>query len=149
MRDWREPWDERFDLALAADVLYERRNVEPVLARLRELAPDGARRARRATVRGGVPSARASRQASAVEQRRQARLGCVKNGEWPESSSITRAPCSRAVAICQAGVDRRVAQRRDHDVARAERRGLVGDARLRAKLRERPVGALAGAVRDT
>lgn len=37
-RDWREPWDERFDLALAADVLYERRNVEPVLARLRELA---------------------------------------------------------------------------------------------------------------
>jgi predicted nicotinamide N-methyase len=38
-RDWREPWDERFDLALAADVLYERRNVEPVLQRLRELAP--------------------------------------------------------------------------------------------------------------
>ena len=38
-RDWREPWDERFDLALAADVLYERRNVEPLLARLRELAP--------------------------------------------------------------------------------------------------------------
>ena len=39
VRDWREPWDERFDLALAADVLYEERNVEPVLARLRELAP--------------------------------------------------------------------------------------------------------------
>jgi predicted nicotinamide N-methyase len=39
LRDWREPWDDRFDLALAADVLYERRNVEPVLARLRELAP--------------------------------------------------------------------------------------------------------------
>ena len=39
VRDWREPWDERFDLALAADVLYERRNVEPVLARLLELAP--------------------------------------------------------------------------------------------------------------
>ncbi|HEV2591640.1 MAG TPA: methyltransferase domain-containing protein [Gaiellaceae bacterium] len=38
-RDWREPWDERFDLAVAADVLYERRNVEPVLDRLRELAP--------------------------------------------------------------------------------------------------------------
>jgi predicted nicotinamide N-methyase len=38
-RDWREPWDERFDLVLAADVLYERRNVEPVLERLRELAP--------------------------------------------------------------------------------------------------------------
>jgi predicted nicotinamide N-methyase len=38
-RDWREPWDERFDLAVAADVLYERRNVEPVLARLRALAP--------------------------------------------------------------------------------------------------------------
>ena len=30
----------RFDLALAADVLYERRNVEPVLERLRELAPE-------------------------------------------------------------------------------------------------------------
>jgi predicted nicotinamide N-methyase len=39
VRDWREPWAERFDLALAADVLYERRNVEPLLARLRELAP--------------------------------------------------------------------------------------------------------------
>jgi predicted nicotinamide N-methyase len=39
-RDWREPWDERFDLALAADVLYEERNVAPVLARLRELAPE-------------------------------------------------------------------------------------------------------------
>ena len=38
-RDWRVPWDERFDLAIAADVLYERRNVEPVLERLRELAP--------------------------------------------------------------------------------------------------------------
>ena len=40
MRDWREPWRERFDLTLAADVLYERRNVEPVLDRLRELAPE-------------------------------------------------------------------------------------------------------------
>ena len=40
VRDWREPWRERFDLPLAADVLYERRNVEPVLDRLRELAPE-------------------------------------------------------------------------------------------------------------
>lgn len=39
VRDWREPWGERFDLALAADVLYERRNVEPLLERLAELAP--------------------------------------------------------------------------------------------------------------
>jgi len=39
VRDWREPWPERFDVALAADVLYERRNVEPLLVRLRELAP--------------------------------------------------------------------------------------------------------------
>jgi predicted nicotinamide N-methyase len=39
LRDWREPWTARFDLVLAADVLYERRNVEPLLARLRELAP--------------------------------------------------------------------------------------------------------------
>lgn len=39
LRDWRAPWAERFDLAIAADVLYERRNVEPVLSRLRELAP--------------------------------------------------------------------------------------------------------------
>jgi predicted nicotinamide N-methyase len=39
VRDWREPWLERFDVALAADVLYERRNVEPLLDRLRELAP--------------------------------------------------------------------------------------------------------------
>jgi predicted nicotinamide N-methyase len=39
VRDWREPWDERFDLALAADVLYERRNVEPLVERLRTLAP--------------------------------------------------------------------------------------------------------------
>jgi predicted nicotinamide N-methyase len=39
VRDWREPWLARFDLALAADVLYEQRNVEPLLERLRELAP--------------------------------------------------------------------------------------------------------------
>ena len=40
VRDWREPWPERFDLVVAADVLYEERNVEPVLARVRELAPE-------------------------------------------------------------------------------------------------------------
>ncbi len=39
VRDWREPWPERFDVVLAADVLYERRNVDPLLERLRELAP--------------------------------------------------------------------------------------------------------------
>ena len=39
VRDWRRPWRERFDLVLAADVLYERRNVAPLLARLDELAP--------------------------------------------------------------------------------------------------------------
>jgi predicted nicotinamide N-methyase len=39
VHDWREPLGARFDLAVAADVLYERRNVEPVLARLREAAP--------------------------------------------------------------------------------------------------------------
>jgi predicted nicotinamide N-methyase len=39
IRDWRLPWSDRFDLALAADVLYEQRNVDPVLTRLRELAP--------------------------------------------------------------------------------------------------------------
>jgi predicted nicotinamide N-methyase len=39
VRDWREPWLERFNIALAADVLYERRNVEPLLERLHELAP--------------------------------------------------------------------------------------------------------------
>ncbi|HEX6763792.1 MAG TPA: methyltransferase domain-containing protein [Gaiellaceae bacterium] len=38
--DWRQPLGRVFDLALAADVLYERRNVEPVLARLREAAPE-------------------------------------------------------------------------------------------------------------
>jgi predicted nicotinamide N-methyase len=38
-RDWRDPWPDRFDLVLAADVLYEQRNVEPLLERLRELAP--------------------------------------------------------------------------------------------------------------
>jgi predicted nicotinamide N-methyase len=37
--DWRQPRTDRFDLVVAADVLYERRNVEPLLARLRELAP--------------------------------------------------------------------------------------------------------------
>ena len=39
VRDWRASWDEQFDVVLAADVLYEQRNVEPVLERLRELAP--------------------------------------------------------------------------------------------------------------
>ena len=38
-RDWREPWAERFDLALAADVLYERRNVEPLVELLSTIAP--------------------------------------------------------------------------------------------------------------
>ena len=37
-RDWREPWEEVFDLVLAADVLYERRNVEPLVERLATLA---------------------------------------------------------------------------------------------------------------
>lgn len=40
-RDWREPWDEAFDLAIAADVLYERRNVEPLVERLSTLAATG------------------------------------------------------------------------------------------------------------
>ena len=39
VRDWRQTWPERFDLVLAADVLYERRNVEPLVERLGELAP--------------------------------------------------------------------------------------------------------------
>jgi predicted nicotinamide N-methyase len=37
--DWRKARGDRFDLALAADVLYEERNVAPLLARLGELAP--------------------------------------------------------------------------------------------------------------
>ena len=40
VHDWRQPLERTFDLAIAADVLYERRNVEPVLARLREAAPE-------------------------------------------------------------------------------------------------------------
>ncbi len=37
--DWRDPWNEQFDLALAADVLYELRNVDPLVKALRSLAP--------------------------------------------------------------------------------------------------------------
>jgi predicted nicotinamide N-methyase len=40
VHDWRQPMTRTFDLAIAADVLYEQRNVEPVLARLREAAPE-------------------------------------------------------------------------------------------------------------
>lgn len=40
VHDWRQPLTRTFDLAIAADVLYERRNVEPVLAQLREAAPE-------------------------------------------------------------------------------------------------------------
>jgi predicted nicotinamide N-methyase len=40
VRDWREPWSESFDLALAADVLYEHRNVEPLARLLPRLAPE-------------------------------------------------------------------------------------------------------------
>lgn len=40
VRDWREPCDQRFDLALAADVLYEQRNVEPLAALLPALAAE-------------------------------------------------------------------------------------------------------------
>jgi predicted nicotinamide N-methyase len=42
VEDWRSfdsSFDGRFDLALAADVLYERRNLEPLLALLPRLAP--------------------------------------------------------------------------------------------------------------
>jgi predicted nicotinamide N-methyase len=39
VRDWREPWDACFDLVLAADVLYEQRNVAPLRERLQSLAP--------------------------------------------------------------------------------------------------------------
>lgn len=39
VHDWREPFAERFDLVLAADVLYEQRNVAPLVKRLAELAP--------------------------------------------------------------------------------------------------------------
>jgi len=39
-RDWREPWGAHFDLALAADVLYEARNVAPLAAVLPLLAPE-------------------------------------------------------------------------------------------------------------
>lgn len=39
VRDWREPWDERFDLALAADVLYEAGNVDPLVDLLPRIAP--------------------------------------------------------------------------------------------------------------
>jgi predicted nicotinamide N-methyase len=40
VRDWRTPWPEKFDLALAADVLYEQRNVQPLVTLLQELAPE-------------------------------------------------------------------------------------------------------------
>jgi predicted nicotinamide N-methyase len=40
VHDWRQPLAGTFDLAIAADVVYERRNVEPVLARLQEAAPE-------------------------------------------------------------------------------------------------------------
>ncbi|HUK96282.1 MAG TPA: methyltransferase domain-containing protein [Gaiellaceae bacterium] len=40
VHDWRQPTTSTFDLAIAADVLYEQRSVEPVLARLREAAPE-------------------------------------------------------------------------------------------------------------
>jgi predicted nicotinamide N-methyase len=40
VHDWREPWSEEFDLLLAADVLYEQRNVDPLLTRMHELAPE-------------------------------------------------------------------------------------------------------------
>jgi predicted nicotinamide N-methyase len=40
VRDWRDPWPERFDLVLAADVLYEQRNVQPLVDRVGELAPE-------------------------------------------------------------------------------------------------------------
>ena len=130
VRDWREPWKERFDLAVAADVLYEQRNVEPVLARLRELAPVAL------VGLAGRPYEQESRLAARQELApRVVRLdpakpnrsqgqspghvraatyaspsstsasspGCVKNGEWPVSSSTMRAPAARALPTCHAG----------------------------------------------
>ena len=40
VRDWRELDRGDYDLALAADVLYEERNVEPLTALLPRLAPE-------------------------------------------------------------------------------------------------------------
>jgi predicted nicotinamide N-methyase len=83
VRDWREPWEERFDLALAADVLYERRNVEPLLERLRELAPEAL-----VGLAGRPYEAEFMRLAGPYQEvaTRVVRIpassaGCVKNGE--------------------------------------------------------------------
>jgi predicted nicotinamide N-methyase len=40
--DWREPHDSTYDIVIASDLIYERRNVEPVIAMLSSmLAPGG------------------------------------------------------------------------------------------------------------
>ena len=65
VRDWRLPWPDRFDLALAADVLYEQRNVEPVLDPAPRARAAGARRSGRPAVRTGV-----------LARRRACRAGC-------------------------------------------------------------------------
>ncbi len=90
VRDWRLPWPDRFDLVLAADVLYEQRNVEPVLARLHELAPQAlvglAGRPYESVFLRAAGNCRAGRRAGCAAQASELSTsasspGCVKNGE--------------------------------------------------------------------
>ena len=91
VRDWRDPWAERFDLALAADVLYEQRNVAPVLARLRELAPGRS---------SGSPAGRTRRSS------------CAGREAWrrsPSGSSCSRERAEHVCELVRLGEERRVA----------------------------------------
>ena len=112
VRDWRRPWPDRFDLALAADVLYEQRNVEPVLARLRELAPRALVGLAGRPYEAGVPARSAgtssrSPSGSCCSGERAEHVGeLVRLREERRVARVELdhpAPCARAVRICQSG----------------------------------------------
>ena len=134
---------ERFDLALAADVLYERRNVEPLLERLRELAPRGARRAwraartkRRSSSARAMSGDRAARRVARRDVRPEARLRREPSSTSGELAGLSeerrvtgveldhaRAMRARLVRSATPGRSPASRERRDHDVTVAERGG--------------------------
>ena len=99
--DWRE-FQGDFDLALAADVLYEARNVEPLARLLPQLAPEALvalagrpyeaeflRLVKTEPVAERVVRMRSDSSASATSR------GCVSIGKWPASSSRNLGTSSR------------------------------------------------------
>ena len=126
LADWRT-FDGAYDLALAADVLYEERNVEPL-----------ARAA--ATARAGGPARRAGPPARGRVPRPRGRTLAGRGGRRPRlpphasgsSTSASSAGCLRKRQASSAGVEPGAARRRGAPRASIPGRYDRADARRRA-----------------